>query len=162
VSNQYYSRVTADLARALATVVLAARNCSNLQWLSLPYLGVDMDEALASCISVPRTRLKEIVLRNHTYTYALMHTQPGSLPLFLKARRSNFVMENVTLYGLQQWHPDTLRLVKTIGRLNKAGRAYLVSDGSDKRKGTLVLSHVCDDLDCIFFHLQENASLCKR
>jgi hypothetical protein len=52
--------------------------------------------------------------------------------------------------------------VKAILRLNRAGRRYLIKDGSSISKGVDVLSAVSDEIDCVFLHLLENPSLCDR
>jgi hypothetical protein len=52
--------------------------------------------------------------------------------------------------------------VKAILRLNKAGRCYLIEDGSSISKGVEVLSAVNDDINCVFLHLLENPGLCSR
>jgi hypothetical protein len=52
--------------------------------------------------------------------------------------------------------------VKAILRLNRAGRRYLITDGSSISKGVDVLSAVSDEIDCVFLHLLENPSLCDR
>jgi hypothetical protein len=69
-------------------------------------------------------------------------------------------------YGLEHLVPDIPcaddRTVKAILRLNKAGRRYLIKDGSSVSKGVNVLSAVSDEIDCVFLHLLENPSLCDR
>jgi hypothetical protein len=47
-------------------------------------------------------------------------------------------------------------------RLNKAGRRYLIEDGSSISKGVEVLSAVSSETDCVFLHLLENPTLCDR
>jgi hypothetical protein len=54
------------------------------------------------------------------------------------------------------------RDVGAILRLNKAGRRYLVQDGSSVLKGVKVLSAVSDEINCVFLHLLENPRLCDR
>jgi hypothetical protein len=69
-------------------------------------------------------------------------------------------------YGLERLVPDIPCVddgtVKTILRLNAAGRRYLIKDGSSISKGVDVLSAVSDEIDCVFLHLLENPSLCDR
>jgi hypothetical protein len=57
---------------------------------------------------------------------------------------------------------SAVRDVGAILRLNKAGRRYLVQDGSSISKGVDVLSRVNDDINIVFFHLLENPRLCDR
>jgi hypothetical protein len=69
-------------------------------------------------------------------------------------------------YGLECLMPDIPcaddGTVKAILRLNRAGRQYLIKDGSSILKGVEVLSAVSDEIDCVFLHLLENPSLCER
>jgi hypothetical protein len=52
--------------------------------------------------------------------------------------------------------------VRATLQLNKAGRRYLIEDGSSVSKGVEVLSAVSNDIDCVFLHLLENPRLCDR
>jgi hypothetical protein len=76
---------------------------------------------------------------------------------------ASILMKN---YRLEKFVPDIDcedgRTVKAILRLNRAGRRYLIEDGSSISKGVEVLSAVNDDINCVFLHLLENPSLCDR
>jgi hypothetical protein len=69
-------------------------------------------------------------------------------------------------YGLQLLVPDLFcaddGIVKAILRLNRAGRRYLIEDGSSVSKGVDLLSAVSEDINCVFLHLLENPGLCNR
>jgi hypothetical protein len=69
-------------------------------------------------------------------------------------------------YGLERLKPAIPyandRIVQAILRLNRAGRRYLIEDGSSISKGVDVLSAVSDEIDCVFLHLLENPNLCDR
>jgi hypothetical protein len=69
-------------------------------------------------------------------------------------------------FGLERLGPDLSftdeGTVKAILTLNRAGRRYLIKDGSSISKGVDVLSAVSDEIDCVFLHLLENPSLCDR
>jgi hypothetical protein len=69
-------------------------------------------------------------------------------------------------YGLECLVPKIScaddRIVNAILRLNRAGRRYLIKDGSSVPKGVEVLSAVNDDINCVFLHLLENPGLCNR
>jgi hypothetical protein len=75
----------------------------------------------------------------------------------VSAVQKNYGLESLG-GGIESWVP----VVKTILRLNSAGRRYLVQDVACAAKGCTVLSTVTDDLDCLYFHLLENPSLCER
>jgi hypothetical protein len=47
-------------------------------------------------------------------------------------------------------------------RPNKAGRGYLIEDGSSISKGVKVLIAVSNEVNCLFLHLLENPTLCDR
>jgi hypothetical protein len=65
-------------------------------------------------------------------------------------------------YGLGDLLLGGNQTVEAILRLNRAGRRYLIEDGSSISKGVDVLSTVSDDIDCVLLHLLENPSLCDR
>jgi hypothetical protein len=72
--------------------------------------------------------------------------------------KNNYAMESLSdLY----WESKAGNL-GAILRLNQAGRRYLIEDGSSVSKGVEVLSAVRSDINCVFFHLLENPSLCNR
>jgi hypothetical protein len=52
--------------------------------------------------------------------------------------------------------------IRSILKLNRAGRRYLVQDGSSISKGVDVLSRVSNDINSLFLHLLENPRLCDR
>jgi hypothetical protein len=53
--------------------------------------------------------------------------------------------------------------IRSIFKLNRAGRRYLVQDGSSISKGVEVLmSGVSNDINSVFLHLLENPRLCDR
>jgi hypothetical protein len=67
-------------------------------------------------------------------------------------------------YGLEEIpeFPSGAGDIRSILDLNRAGRRYLVQDGSSIPKGVAVLSHVKDDINSVFLHLLENPRLCDR
>jgi hypothetical protein len=82
------------------------------------------------------------------------------------AEESQLVSILMKNYGLEDLVPKIPcadnGTVKAILRLNRAGRRYLIKDGSSLSKGVDVLSAVSDEIDCVFIHLLENPSLCDR
>jgi hypothetical protein len=67
-------------------------------------------------------------------------------------------------YGLEDFPRLDLGAgdIRCILDLNRAGRRYLVQDGSSISKGVAVLSRVNDDTNSMFLHLLENPRLCDR
>ena len=75
--------------------------------------------------------------------------------------QENYVLTKVDA-GRVKANPQWKRRLGTILKLNKAGRRYLNSDKACSRWICAgVLGAVSNDLDCIFFHLQENPSFCS-
>jgi hypothetical protein len=72
--------------------------------------------------------------------------------------KKNYALESLDYLDLG----DPVGDVSAILRLNKAGRRYLIEDGSSISKGVEVLSLVNDDIHCVFLHLLENPRLCDR
>jgi hypothetical protein len=75
-----------------------------------------------------------------------------------KILKQNYGLESLPGIDLENRAGD----VGAILRLNKAGRRYLVQDGSSISKGVEVLSRVNNDINCVFLHLLENPRLCDR
>jgi hypothetical protein len=70
--------------------------------------------------------------------------------------KKNYGLEE--LPGLHHGEED----IRSIFELNRAGRRYLVQDGSSISKGVDVLSGVSNDINCVFLHLLANPGLCDR
>jgi hypothetical protein len=70
--------------------------------------------------------------------------------------KKNYGLE--ALPGLKHGSGD----IRSIFELNRAGRRYLVQDGSSISKGVDMLSRVSRDINSVFFHLLEDPSLCNR
>jgi hypothetical protein len=102
-------------------------------------------------MSQPNTTLKS--LRLHTVPFDMDHDETKDLIPILKKN-----------YGLEEF--PGLRLgvgdIRSIFDLNRAGRRYLIEDGSSISKGIDVLSRVSNDINSVFLHLLENPRLCDR
>jgi hypothetical protein len=72
--------------------------------------------------------------------------------------KKNYALESLPDIG-REYRPGDL---DAILRLNRAGRRYLVQDGSSVSKGVEVLSRVNNNINCAFLHLLENPRLCDR
>lgn len=80
----------------------------------------------------------------------------SSWTAFEQVWQHNYGIEEV---GGLNFIPDHIGM---ICRLNAAGRRYMLEDPSSREKGVGVLSSVADNLDCLYFHLRENPSLCDQ
>lgn len=81
-----------------------------------------------------------------------MDTEP-----FRDALRTNFVLESL---DIRVGNEDIERLCNVVGRLNQAGRKYLIEEKLSLSKGIKVLASVSDSPDCLYYHLRENLALC--
>jgi hypothetical protein len=148
---------------------------------SIRYL-TDMDLALAELARSSTSRLEELQLWGPVRIKGM---EKGNLPLFLDALRQNFTIQTI---GLNQdrninqldipvdtdrddlaqsdlqdpWDDDLVLAIETVPLLNRAGRCYMKDALTDQVVGFEVLERVNDDLDCIFYHVRENPSLCWR
>jgi hypothetical protein len=107
------------------------------------------------------TSLKELVVSSNT-KFAIGKQAASAL---VQAAAKNYGLERVVNVMISK--DDTTSTqdeskLKCILRLNKEGRRYLIEDPSSAERGVGVLTRVSDDLDCIFFHLRDNPSLCNR
>jgi hypothetical protein len=85
----------------------------------------------------------------------LTHDEDKQTAALLK---KNYALESLPGIDLKNKAGD----VGAILRLNKAGRRYLIKEGSSISKGIEVLSAVSNEINCVFFHLLENPRLCDR
>jgi hypothetical protein len=99
--------------------------------------------------------LKTLNLHYHTSRLALTHDEDKQMAVLLK---KNYALESFPHMNLKNEAGD----VGAILQLNKAGRRYLIEDGSSISKGVDVLSRVNDNINCVFLHLLENPRLCDR
>jgi hypothetical protein len=130
-----------------------------LETLTLSGMGyrIDAEEILALISSLPlNTTLK--ALSFHLNCFEDIYFTVDEVNQLVSVLMKN--------YGLERVEPDIPcaddGTVKAILRLNRAGRRYLIKDGSSISKGVDVLSAVSDEIDCVFLHLLENPSLCDR
>jgi hypothetical protein len=85
----------------------------------------------------------------------LTHDEHIQLAALLK---KNYALEILSDIKRKFWATDA----DAILQLNRAGRRYLIEDGSSISKGVEVLSAVCNEINCVFLHLLENPRLCDR
>jgi hypothetical protein len=69
--------------------------------------------------------------------------------------KGNYRIEELDVCGQNLWKGE----LGVVLRLNQAGRRCLIQDAS-LVNGVEVLNKVKDDLDCLFYHLLENPTLC--
>jgi hypothetical protein len=99
----------------------------------------------------PNTTMKR--LRLHNKDFCLDDDETKDLIPVLK---KNYGLEEIV--ELRHGSGD----VNSIFELNRAGRRYLVQDGSSISKGVHVLSRVSSNINSVFLHLLENPRLCDR
>jgi hypothetical protein len=132
-------------------VPAALRDNKSLETLSVPSKDARFEDYLVFIAALqPITTLKRI--RFHPLC-DIDEDETKGLVLVLK---KNYGLEEIP--GLNFGAGD----IRSILTLNRAGRRYLVQDGSSISKGVDVLSGVSNDIDSVFLHLLENPRLCDR
>jgi hypothetical protein len=101
----------------------------------------------------PNITLKRLRLQGSQDDFCLDKDETKRLMLVL---RENYGLEAIS--GLRHAAGD----ICSIFQLNRAGRRYLVQDGSSIPKGVDVLIGVSNDINSVFLHLLENPRLCNR
>lgn len=98
---------------------------------------------------------------NTTLTYLALEVGTARISGEQAKELTSIIKKN---YGLTRIAaiPNSMVDLHSILKLNRAGRRYLVDDGSSISKGVDVLSAVSDDINCLFLHLLENPRLCDR
>jgi hypothetical protein len=114
--------------------------------------GVDAYVALVTMLQ-QNTTLKRLELN-----YGMLKLTTDEDKHMAKSLQKNYALESLPSILLENRPGD----VRTILRLNAAGRRYLIEDGSSVAKGVEVLSAVRGDINCVFLHLLENPRLCDR
>jgi hypothetical protein len=95
--------------------------------------------------------LKTLTLRYPSCVLQLTEPEDKQMAALLK---KNYALENLPYIQGED--------MEAILRLNKAGRRYLIEDGSSISKGVEVLIAVSSETNCVLIHLLENPTLCDR
>jgi hypothetical protein len=120
----------------------------SLETLSMLSNDARLEDCLAFVAAIqPNTTLKSLRV------YAMNEVEAKDL---IPVLEKSYGLEEIP--GLLHGAGD----VNSILQLNRAGRRYLVQDGSSISKGVDVLSRVNDDTNSVFLHLLENPSLCVQ
>jgi hypothetical protein len=147
-----------DMKESFAVIIrmgVLAMLCENesLETLSMPSSDTKFEDYIAFVAVIqPNTTLKSLQLNYSHQSYVMDEVEAKDLIPVLK---KNYWLEDMP--GLHR-----SAVVRSIFELNKAGRRYLVQDGSSISKGVDVLSRVSDDINSVFLHLLENPRLCDR
>lgn len=98
--------------------------------------------------------LKNVAQRNSTLKRVTFYTQltDSQTQEVKSALGMNHTLEYIVLDGTSPFGE--------ILQLNKAGRRYLAEDATSRSKCIAVLAKVKHDLDCLYYHMQENPILC--
>jgi hypothetical protein len=125
----------------------------SLETLSMPCWDARFQDYIEFVAAIqPNTTLK--ILRLYPFNGVNFSMDEDETKELLMVLKKNYGLEEIT--GLQHGAGD----VNSIFQLNRAGRRYLVQDGSSISKGVDVLSRVNDDTNSVFLHLLENPRLC--
>jgi hypothetical protein len=152
----FEQNVTESHATTIRMEVLAAlRENESLETLSMIRNDTRFQDYLVCVAAIqPNTTLKRLRLHpSHGEPFRVDENETKDLITVLK---KNYGLEEIS--GLHHGAADT----RSIFELNRAGRRYLVQDGSSISKGVDVLSGVSNDINSVFLHLLENPRLCDR
>jgi hypothetical protein len=133
-------------------VLAALRENESLETLFMMTRDVSLENYITYVAALqPNTTLKRFRLCNAT-----LYLDGNERKDLISVVKKNYGLEEIE--DLQHDSGD----IRSIFDLNRAGRRYLVQDGSSISKGVEVLSHVNDDINSVFLHLLENPRLCDR
>jgi hypothetical protein len=139
----------------IATLLQENASLESLTFKNIFGREVEAEDYLALVTALQHnTTLKSLIFRGHS-TIRLTTNEDKQIASLLK---KNYALERLPDIDLENEAGD----VGAILRLNRAGRRYLVQDGSSISKGIEVLSEVNNEINCIFLHLLENPRLCDR
>ncbi|GKY97955.1 hypothetical protein MPSEU_000753500 [Mayamaea pseudoterrestris] len=163
----------------------AAVDCPSLVTFNLPpaIYTAAMDEALARWVRMKDSKLQNVTVNRIAPAF---YHPPTCSPLLLTALTETCAVKNITWntidadyiedwanthfrgvvegYGdddsLSEENDGDLKSIETVLSLNHAGRGYMVVGAANRVACLKVLEKVKHNLDCLFFHLRENPTLC--
>jgi hypothetical protein len=140
-------------AAAIRMEVLAAlRENESLETLEMISENAGLKDFL-ECVDAiqPNTTLKRLGLHIRP-----CDVEDDDMKVLTPVLTKNYGLEELLQFRIGEG--DT----RSIFDLNRAGRRYLVQDGSSISKGVDMLSRVSGNINCVFLHLLENPRLCDR
>jgi hypothetical protein len=149
MSESYAAAIRMELPAAL-------HENESLEILSISSKDAGLEEYLVFVAAIqPNNTLKRIEL-HPSYLHPLYDMDEGKTKALFLVLKKNYGLERIP--GLHHGAGD----INSIFELNRAGRRYLVQDGSSISKGVDVLSGVSNSINSAFLHLLENPRLCDR
>ena len=121
------------------------------------------DQALADCVKSNQL-LEYIEFDAGNYRHEVEH-----FPYLVDALKMNVSLQNFRFGKYNQVfiprftsESSLQRFVNVICRLNRSGRAYMKSEPANRNVSNAVIAAVCDDFDCVLFHVRENPMICEK
>jgi hypothetical protein len=147
------ARITKFATLCCDTVASILEGNSSLEQLDIYSTGISADAYLSAIESLQmNTTLK--MLRFYPIFDV---SRDDEITRLIKLVKKNYGLEDLD----EGWFSyDKTGELRTLLRLNRAGRHYLIQDMGSIPKGVEVLVAVRDHLDCLFYHLRENPLLC--
>jgi hypothetical protein len=133
--------------------------CENesLETLSMPSKDAGLEEYIVFVTALKlNTALKRLRLHPPYVSHPFHGIEEDETKGISSVLKKNYGLEE--FMGLHHSSGD----IRSIFELNRAGRRYLVQDGSSISKGVDVLSGVSNNINSVFLHLLENPRLCDR
>jgi hypothetical protein len=133
-------------------VAAALRENKSLETLSITYKDTGFEDFLVFVAAIhPNTTLRQFGLQRGPF-----HVNEDETKVLSRVLKKNYGLEEIS--GLRHDSEE----IRSIFDMNRAGRRYLVQDGTSISKGVDVLSRLNDDINSVFLHLLENPRLCDR
>jgi hypothetical protein len=147
MSESYAAAIRMELPATL-------RENESLEILSISSKDAGLEEYLVFVAAIqPNTTLKSLTL--YPWNGADFCQDGDVTKTYIPVLKKNYGLEEIIgLHGAGD--------INSIFELNRAGRRYLVQDGSSISKGVDVLSGVSNNINSVFLHLLENPRLCDR
>jgi hypothetical protein len=110
------------------------------------------------CAALVTSLQENTTLKRLQLNYGNVHLTDVENKHMANILKKNYKLESLPKINLVSRPGD----VGAIFRLNRAGRRYLLEDGSSLSKGVEILSAVSNAINCVLFHLLQNPTLCDR
>jgi hypothetical protein len=114
-------------------------------WLTLANLDIVVE--LLKSIACQNKVVKIVIIQGEGVS-----SNGNDIQVLQQELQHNHTLESIQINGREQFQEIT--------HLNNAGRCYLSEDSTSNLKCIAVLAKVKNDLDCLYYHLQENPILC--
>jgi hypothetical protein len=140
-------------------VLAMLRENESLESLFMVSMAASMDAWLEDYLVVVAAIHPNTTLKNLRVCDGILYLDENEKKDLISVIKKNYGLEEILEFRHGHEYSGDIR---SIFDLNRAGRRYLVQDGSSISKGVAVLSCVSNTINSVFLHLLENPRLCDR